>query len=352
MVRIGGVSQDVTALKEASEALAAAEQRQRLLLEGIPQLVWRGTDGGHWSWASPQWTAYTGQAEAESHGFGWLATLHPEDREAARIAWEQATGAGGFRDEYRIRRAENGEYRWFQTRATPVRDAEGRIVEWLGTSTDIHDLRELQDRQRVLVAELQHRTRNLIAVIRSTAERTLRASTDLAEFREAFGDRLAALARVQGLLSRLEANDRVSFDELIGAEMEALDGAAPRVTLEGPAGVRLRSSTVQMLAMALHELATNALKYGALGQPEGQLAVRWRVEAEGPDGQPWLHIDWQERGVSVPRAGAPSGAPPDGGGEGRALIERALPYQLSARTTYVIGPEGVHCTIALPVPAT
>ena len=345
VARIGGVGHDVTAMKETEEALAAAEQRQRLILEGIPQLVWRAVNGGHWTWASPQWTKYTGQAEADSHGWGWLAPLHPDDREAARGAWEQAVEAGGFEAEYRIRRASQGDYRWFQTRATPVRDAGGGIVEWLGTSNDIHDLRELQERQKVLVAELQHRTRNLIAVIRSTADKTARASAGLADFRAAFRDRLDALARVQGLLSRLEEHDRVTFDELMEAEMSALDGAADRVRLDGPSGVRLRSSMVQTLAMALHELATNAVKYGALGQPQGRLAVSWALERGGPDGQPSLHIDWRESGVAMP----PAGARPGGGGQGRALIERALPYQLSAKTTYVLGPDGVHCTIMVPI---
>ena len=347
VARIGGVGHDITALKVTEEALAAAEQRQRLLLDGIPQLVWRAVDSGHWTWASPQWSEYTGQSDADSHGCGWLIPLHPDDRDAAQEAWKKAADAGSFGVECRIRRSGGGEYRWFQTRAAPVRNGGGAIVEWLGTSTDIHDLRELQGRQKVLVEELQHRTRNLITVVRSTADKTVRSSASLADFRVAFRDRLDALARVQGLLSRLEDNDRVTFDELIGAEMSALDGAAERVSLSGPLGVRLRSSMVQTLAMALHELATNAVKYGALGQQQGRLAVSWELEVDGPDGQRWLRIDWRESGVVMPV----TGEKPTGSGQGRALIERALPYQLSAKTTYVLGPDGVHCTITIPTSA-
>ena len=345
VVHIGGVGHDITALKATEAALAAAEQGQRLLLEGIPQLVWRAVDSGYWTWASPQWTTYTGQAEASSHDWGWLDPLHPEDREAALDAWAHAAAAGGFEVEVRIRGMVQGAYRWFQTRATPVRDVAGGIVEWLGTSTDIHDLRTLQERQKVLVTELQHRTRNLIAVVRATADKTLRASADLGAFRAAFRDRLEALSRVQGLLSRLDEDDRVAFDDLIGAEMAALDGAAQRVTLSGPSGVRLRSSMVQTLAMALHELATNAIKYGALGQPQGRLTVSWMLRPDERDGTPRLHIDWQEAGVTMPPVGSRS----TGSGQGRGLIERALPYQFGARTTYVLGPDGVHCTIDIPV---
>ncbi len=112
------------------------------------------------------------------------------------------------------------------------------------------------------------------------------------------------------------------------------------VMLSGPEGVALRSTCVQTLALALHELGTNAVKYGALSRPEGHLAVRWHVARE--DGRPWLHIDWCETGLR-------DLDPSQGDGAGRELVEGALPYQLGARTTYVMEPDGVHCTIALPV---
>ncbi|WP_347269760.1 PAS domain S-box protein [Rhizorhabdus histidinilytica] len=338
---IGGVGHDLTELREA-------EQRLQVLLEGIPQLVWRAVGAGEWTWSSPQWTAYTGLSSGESAGLGWLEAFHPDDRDAVRRAWEGAHRTGGLDVEARICHAENRDYRWFQTRASPVRDAGGTIVEWLGTSTDIDDIRDLQERQRILVAELQHRTRNLMGVVRSMADKTARASADLPDFRARFRDRLESLSRVQSLLSRLNEHDRVSFDELVGAELAALDGTADRVSLEGPGGVRLRSSTVQTLAMALHELATNAVKYGALGQPQGRLRIRWSLEPNGPGDRPWLHIDWRERGVVMP----PAGSAPAGGGQGRELIERALPYQLKARTSFELGADGVHCTIGLPVSAT
>ena len=229
-----------------------------------------------------------------------------------------------------------------------MHDEQGCIIEWLGTSTDVQMLKEFQERQGVLVAELQHRTRNLIAIVRSTSDKTARASDTLAEYRTRFRDRLDALARAQGLLSRLNDLDRVTFDELIKAEMTAMDSDPSKVTLAGPAGIRLRSSTVQTLAMAIHELATNAVKYGALGQLDARLAVTWRWESSSEGGEPWLHIDWRESGVIM----VPSGTAPPGSGQGRELIEQALPYQLSATTSYELGLDGVHCTISLPVSAT
>ncbi|MFD2814320.1 sensor histidine kinase [Paracoccus aerius] len=194
---------------------------------------------------------------------------------------------------------------------------------------------------------MHHRTRNLMTVVLALSDMTARSSTDLDHFRVRFQSRLEALARVQGLLSRLSDLDRVTFDELIQNELEAMGGDPDRITLDGPSGIRLRSSTVQTLAMALHELATNAVKYGALGQTGGRLAVTWSLDADDHADTPWLHIDWRETGITLPAEGASSCVK----GQGRELIERALPYQLKARTTYSLTDDGVHCTIALPVSA-
>jgi two-component sensor histidine kinase len=104
---------------------------------------------------------------------------------------------------------------------------------------------------------------------------------------------------------------------------------------------------VQMLAMALHELATNAVKYGALGQPQARLTVRWWLMPAADGASPRLCIDWRESQVVMPQDGAPHGT-----GQGRELIERALPYQLDARTHLSLEPDGLHCTIDLPVSET
>ena len=336
---IGGIGHDLTELRET-------QLRLQVLMEGIPQLVWRADKHGDWTWSSPQWSEYTGYSCEESKGDGWLKAFHPGDRDAACEAWNEALQTGKFEVEARIGNASTQQYRWFQTRALPVRNDHGTIIEWLGTSTDIHQNRELQGRQQVLVAELQHRTRNLMAVVQSVADKTAQASSDLPEFRERFGHRLAALSRVQALLSRLNDRERIAFDELINAELEALNGRAGQVTLDGPTGVRLRSSTVQTLAMALHELATNAVKHGALSQPAAKLDIRWSLQRGPGEDFPLLYIEWSETGVSMPpaRDQLPSG-------HGRELIERALPYQLDAQTSFDLRPDGVHCTILLPVSA-
>jgi two-component sensor histidine kinase len=174
-------------------------------------------------------------------------------------------------------------------------------------------------------------------------DRTAVPGQTLDEFKASFRDRLMALARVPGLLSRTAPGDSVTFDNLLESELSAQSSNGGTVTLDGPQGVVLRSKSVQALAMALHELTTNAVKYGALGQRNGRLHVRWRVQDE--NGSPWILVDWSESGVEI----AHSSGGPRGTGNGRRLIEDALPYQFGARTTFAIAQDGVHCTIALPL---
>jgi len=342
---------DIHDQRVAIEALEQSEQRFRTLIEGMPQLVWRSENGGQWTWSSPQWHEYTAQSDEQARALGWLDALHPDDRAAAQAAWAVAPEGGVLELEARIFHAKEQRHRHFRTRALPVRRSDGEIMEWLGTSTDVDDILQLQKHQSVLVTELQHRTRNLMAVVQAVTLRTLKGVSNLEDFRKCIDDRLQALARVQGLLSRRDGALRVPFDLLLREELSAhvaLDaqGNGEQVSVDGPRGVALRSGIVQTFALAIHELATNAVKYGALASPEGRLTVRWGVRPRD-DRARTLWVDWLETGVAdVPNANEK----PRGGGYGRELLERALPYQLGARTHYGFEEQGIHCTIELEVP--
>ncbi|RVU14650.1 CheR family methyltransferase [Methylobacterium oryzihabitans] len=335
---------DITARKQAEERQMASERRLRALVEGIPQLVWRADGDGRLTWTSPQWTAYTSLSETASQDLGWLRALHPQDREQVAAAWAAAGRTGLFEMEGRIAPAGETRYRWFKMRAMPVHDARGEVVEWLGTSTDVDDLRQMQEQQNVMVAELQHRTRNLIAVVRSIAEQTMTASDSLDAFRDQFNDRLTALSRVQGLLSRAGEHP-ITLRGLIRSELDALGAAEmeDRIVLEGP-DVSLRKASVQTFTLALHELATNARKYGALASPNGRLTVTWRIDATEQERRR-LILEWIEEGITRDVDA------PVRHGYGRELIERALPYALDARTRYTLGEDTVHCSIDLPLGA-
>jgi PAS domain S-box-containing protein len=342
--RLGFVKilRDRTERHHVVEQLREAEERFRLLATNIPQLVFRGHADGSRTWTSPQWISFTGLSAEQSEGFGWLEAVHPEDRAATRATWADARNAGEYVVEHRVRGA-NGEYRWHRTRARPIEGAGRAQSNWVGTMTDIHDLRTLHDRQQVLMAELQHRTRNLLAITQAIATQTLRKRPTLREFQAEFESRLRALSRVQMLMSGVDYTD-VDLGELLRGELNAHDDGSiegGRVHIDGPP-VGLTASAAQALGLAIHELATNAAKYGALSQADSRLDVTWRI-VERERGR-MLELEWRESGVAMP--------PTEGKrryGYGTELIERALPYQLGAHTYLDFGPDGVLCRIAVDI---
>ncbi len=139
--RLAVTLSDVTQRKTAEIARAESELWLRTILEGIPQLVWRSSNNGSWTWASPQWLSFTGQSQEESHGLGWLAAVHPDDREQAWTNWSDRGQTGQLDAEYRLRRASDGAYLWHHSRSVPVHKNDGQAKECLGTSTDIEELK-------------------------------------------------------------------------------------------------------------------------------------------------------------------------------------------------------------------
>jgi two-component sensor histidine kinase len=275
-------------------------------------------------------------------GSGWLDAIHPDDREATQTEWLAAQEKGEYYVEHRVLRARDSEYRWHQTRAKPIEGQDASTSEWVGTMTDIHDLRGLHDRQQVLMAELQHRTRNLLAVVQSIANRTARSSRSVDTFRAEFERRLHALSRVQSLLSKVE-DEAVDLGAVVHGELAALSGTnvdGNKIVVAGPA-VALPPTAAQALGLALHELATNATKYGAIAQPSGKLEVTWKVNML--DRERVVSLEWRESGVKM------DGTRPARKGYGSELIERALPYQLQAKTKLEFAPEGVRCEIEVPI---
>ncbi|MFW5661449.1 MAG: sensor histidine kinase, partial [Oceanicaulis sp.] len=266
-----------------------------------------------------------------------------EERQKAREIWSRALSGETFSIVMEFG-PDPETARHYDLRFSPVRDADGVQIGAAHIFRDVTEERRSAARQQILVEELQHRTRNLLGVVQSVARRTRANSADLDEFEGRFMARLHALGRATGLLSRLDAGRRVSFDSLLLTELEAHglhDGAArDQITLQGPEGVTLASSRLQTFALVLHELITNAEKYGALTDPHGRLDIVWRVEAG--DGRRLLVVEWTESWTEPRPAIRPDGF-------GRELIERALPAQMDAETVFELSGAGLRCVVSAPV---
>ena len=239
--------------------------------------------------------------------------------------------------EYRIRRPGDGAVRWVRNTDFPMRDAAGRVC-WLGgVGRDITEEKGSAQRQEVLVNELQHRARNLLGVVSAVASRTMKQGGAV----EAFEERLQALSRAQGLLSQ-QGSDTVDVGALVRAELAAhAQEGSVRVRVGGPE-VKLTARQVQNFALALHELTTNAVKYGALKDDHGWRSVTWD-EVQDRRGRPRLTLSWTESGVAVgPQAVTRRGY-------GTELIQEALAYALEADVEYELSSDGVRCRIEMPV---
>lgn len=330
----------------AEAALRDSEERFRQFAEASADVVWvRNAESLRVEYRNPAFESIYGKKRDGALGDNslkdWSELVVSEDRERALACIARVLSGERVTFEYRIRRPSDGEIRWLRGDVFPLLDAAGRVQRIGGIGHDTTGEKATAERMEVMVAELQHRTRNLIAVVQSIIVQTLAASEDLDAFKARIDERLIALSRVQSLLSRSE-QEPITIGALVRIELDALgrNVLLDRVEVFGPE-VRIRNSTVQILALALHELATNARKYGALSTDQGRLRIEWHVEQWR--GDPCLLLSWiEERAVCV-------AIRRDHWGYGRELIERALPYSLNAETRYELDEAGLRCTIAIPL---
>lgn len=226
--------------------------------------------------------------------------------------------------------------------ACPLLDSAGKVQRLGGIFEDATETRLAIENQKVLLAELQHRVRNMLAVVRSVFGRSADTADDLAALTEHFYGRLDALARTQVIVTR-NADELTDLEELIREELLVVgmtDG--PRLEIGGES-VSLPAKLAELIGLAIHELTTNALKYGALSQPAGRLSIVWRINMD-ERGARNLDLCWTESGVpAVPLTPARTGF-------GRELIEQALPYQLRGQTRLEFRGGGVRCSIIAPLP--
>jgi two-component system CheB/CheR fusion protein len=222
-------------------------------------------------------------------------------------------------------------------RVLPYRD-DGAVDGAVVTFVDITAMVEAERRQQVLVHELDHRVRNMLTVVAAIARQTAARSSSVAGFEEALLGRVEALGRAYGLVTRERGGD-VALGEVVREELEphVADGG-DRVATRGP-GVMLRSRAAVALGLVLHELATNAVKHGALSSAEGRVAVEWRVE-ELADGRR-LILCWEE-------AGGPPVRGPGTRGFGSELIEHQVGHDLGGEVATDFRPRGLAVRLVVP----
>jgi two-component sensor histidine kinase len=236
--------------------------------------------------------------------------------------------------EYRIVLS-TGEVRWIERRGSISYD-EGRPERIVGVNIDVTERKRTEERQRVLVAELDHRVKNTLATVSAVVSHTRQDSRSASDFAVALEGRLRSMAATHELLGARWWQG-VSLTELVRREL-APYAADNNTELNGPEVV-LRAETGQAMAMVLHELATNAAKYGALSTNKGRVSIRWDRRFNGHP--PRLVLEWREiGGPPVIAPGSPS--------YGTSTIRDLIPYEFGGTVDLVFAPEGVRCRLKLP----
>jgi PAS domain S-box-containing protein len=338
LVRIKGLTRDITHQRQAEQALA--ERNAQLALAG------RAARVGSYVYDVKKGTMQVSEGYAAIHGLPegttetlyreWRTRVHPEDLEMAEGLRDQAFANLREEDnaEYRIVLS-TGEVRWIERRGSISYD-EGRPERIVGVNIDVTERKRTEERQRVLVAELDHRVKNTLATVSAVVSHTRQDSRSASDFAVALEGRLRSMAATHELLGARWWQG-VSLTELVRREL-APYAADNNTELNGPEVV-LRAETGQAMAMVLHELATNAAKYGALSTNKGRVSIRWDRRFNGHP--PRLVLEWREiGGPPVIAPGSPS--------YGTSTIRDLIPYEFGGTVDLVFAPEGVRCRLKLP----
>jgi PAS domain S-box-containing protein len=341
LVRIKGLTRDITHHKQAEQALA--ERNAQLALAGKVALV------GSYSYDVNTGAMQVSKGYAAVHGLPegttettldqWWTKVHPEDLERVVKLRDQtfADQRDGSKIEFRIIRS-GGEVRWIEKRNFITYDGDGRPRRVVGVTIDVTERKRAEEQQRVLVSELDHRVKNTLATVSAIVSHTLNASSSMADFATALDGRVQSMARTHELLSANRWHG-ISVAELVRREV-APYATTDNTEINGPE-VTLRAEAGQAMAMVLHELATNAAKYGALSTHNGRVSINWEQRLNGHP-RSHLVLEWRE-------FGGPSVITPGKPGYGTRTIRDLIPYELRGRVDLAFTPEGVQCSVELPV---
>jgi PAS domain S-box-containing protein len=319
-------------LEASNMQLKQAEQGRSLALAAGQMGSWDwDLISKHWRWDQGQHRIFgVDPQDFQINIESIRALIHPDDWfPLVEIARGMSQGARTQQTEFRVVRP-NGEIRWCIGTAAASLDEAGRVVRINGVTVDITDRKEADERQVLLAREVDHRARNALAVIQSIIRLTRAKSVE--EYVQAIEGRIKALARAHALLSdsRWRGADLAT---LVGEEL-APYRASDKIQYNGP-DISLQPATAQGLALALHELATNAAKHGALSSPAGKVSLEWALDSDA------LILRWSEE--DGPRIFEPSSR-----SFGLKVIVASIEQQLGGKAVFDWNPEGLRCAFAIP----
>lgn len=337
--RFVGVSFDITYRKRAEAELRESEARFRTIFEQANDFLVTTTLDQKITSVNPAVLAALGYAEDEVIGASIGDFMDADQLALSMEAFNHKMREGGSTRLTVTVRARDGRPLIWEINSQLTTDAEGKPTALHAIGRDMTEAKRAETHLRLLVDELNHRVKNTLAIVQGIAQQSFKDGADTATARAAFEGRLATLSEAHNLLTR-EHWGAVSIAQIIGDAVAPHGGDPGRFELEGP-DLPILPKTAITLALAIHELATNAVKHGALSRPEGRVVIRWaRVNS---DRLPRLSLVWEERG-------GPKVEVPARRGFGTRMIERGLAAEFGGTVKIDFRPEGLVCTVDAPLP--
>jgi PAS domain S-box-containing protein len=331
------------AAMESLERVRESEHRFYQLLQALPAAIYTTDAEGKIDFYNEAAVEFAGRRPAL--GDHWCVTWRLLNPDGSPLPHDACPMAIALKEGRPVRGAEaiaerpDGTQRWFAPYPTPLRDPSGKLTGAINMLVDITERKEAERLQKLLLDELNHRVKNTLASVQSVVVQAAKSARDVDEFRHAVEGRILALSRAHNQLSRRSWAD-VELHELLRACIAPYLSKANVALDGGPTIVAPRIGL--MLCMAIHELATNAAKYGALSTPVGRVSLRWDIEEAGD--QRLLRLHWLERD-------GPPVTPPERKGFGTRLLERGIQMELRGTTSIRFSPSGVECDITIPLTA-
>ncbi len=330
-----GVFINLTEQTKAAQALELSDRRFNIVAESIPDIVWSADATGRHDYFNRRWQEFTGIAPEDIEPETWIGLIHPADERRVMETWQACLRTGKpYSIDYRFRH-HDGRYRWLRVQAKPLRNAQDVIVRWYGTSTDIDDAKQLEAEREAVAGELDHRLGNLFALVNGLVNASVREGGSLPEVADAIRGRLKSLHEAHSLIRRSNTGSATSFTGLLRTLLRPYNHGSGKILVLGD-DVLIAAAAVTPVALVFHELATNAVKYGALGDDGGTLRVTLARQGDR------LLVYWKEKCRS------PSPVS-EGTGFGSRLFTAVIKGQLGGTALKRSTPEGLAIDISLPL---
>jgi PAS domain S-box-containing protein len=325
-------------LQLREQQLYESEAKFHAIADSVNQMIWSTRPDGFHDYFNHRWYEFTGVPNGSTDGHAWSGIFHEDDQDQTWATWRHSLETGEpYEVEYRLRH-HSGKYRWVLGRAHPVRGEDGKILRWYGSCTDIHDIKVAEEQRQLMLGEMNHRVKNTMAMVNAMVSQTLRQAENLTDAQVSIQSRISMMAHAHDRLIKSSWAE-TQVPEVVEAALTPHRTGEGRFSIAGPSYM-IGAKQALALTMALHELSTNANKYGALSVAGGGVQIEWGSKTV--DGEDRFYFCWAE-------SGGPMVSAPTRKGFGSRMIEQALAAYFNGSAELIYDSNGLKFNLVAPL---